>query len=255
MVLSKKTHTRLVPFPNIQNGTSEIEPLGAAVFLKPRSIRSSKWTAFPTALPATKRPSLSKSSAPALTPAFVNAILRNTVRKKTSLHTELQALTGISGVSIRHSIPLWICQKWESDYGQGSAEQIAHGFEGIPPHLTLHINTLKTTADDYLAKLDPSLCPRKIGDSLITLSGSAPVESLPGFDEGLFFIQDESSALCAAPCQRVGRRNFRADRHRYLCLPRRQNLCLAIANADCGTLYSFDLHANRLSLMTQEQNA
>lgn len=95
---------------------------------------------------------LVKKLCPGSYAGFVNAILRNTVRKKAALRAELQTLPGLPGTSVRHSIPLWICQKWEFDYGQGSAEQIAHGFESIPPHLTLHINTLKITADDYLGK-------------------------------------------------------------------------------------------------------
>ena len=197
---------------------------------------------------------LVKKLCPGSYAGFVNAILRNTVRKKAALRAELQTLPGLSGTSVRHSIPLWICQKWEFDYGQGSAEQIAHGFESIPPHLTLHINTLKITADEYLAKLDASLCPRKIGESLITLSGSAPVESLPGFEEGLFFIQDESSALCAALVS-ASVAGISAPTVIDTCAcPGGKTFAIAIANRDRGTLYSFDLHANRLSLIERGTN-
>lgn len=197
---------------------------------------------------------LVKKLCPGSYAGFVNAILRNTIRQKAALRAELQTLPGLPGTSVRHSIPLWICQKWESDYGQGSAEQIAHGFESIPPHLTLHINTLKITADEYLAKLDASLCPRKIGETLITLSGSAPVESLPGFEEGLFFIQDESSALCAALVS-ASVAGISAPTVIDTCAcPGGKTFAIAIANRDRGTLYSFDLHANRLSLIERGTN-
>lgn len=180
---------------------------------------------------------------------FVNAVLRNTVRKKEELRAKVRALDGLYGVSIRHSLPEWICRRWETDYGEGRAEQIARGFENIPPHLTLHINPLKITADDYFAMLDASLCPRKIGDTLITLSGSVPVESLPGFQEGLFFIQDESSALCAKVVSR-SLADAKCPTVIDTCAcPGGKTFAIAMACGNRGQLYAFDLHANRLSLI------
>ena len=227
---------------------SDIEPLVRCI-LETALYQIFEMDRVPDSAACNEATELVKKLCPGSYAGFVNAILRNTIRKKASLRAELQALTGLSGVSVRHSIPLWICRKWESDYGQGFAEQIAHGFECIPPHLTLHINTLKTTADDYLAKLDASLCPRKIGETLITLSGSAPVESLPGFDEGLFFIQDESSALCAALVSAAVAGISAPTVIDTCACPGGKTFAIAIANADRGTLYSFDLHANRLPLI------
>ncbi len=179
---------------------------------------------------------------------FVNAVLRTGVRQKDTLRAAIDALQGLEGTSIRHSLPYWICESFEKDYG--NAEEIAVGFEKFAPHLTLHINTLKVTSEDYFKKLDPALHPRRIGNDLVTLA-TCPVEDLPGFAEGEFFVQDESSALCAAL---IGRdenvRNCESPLVVDTCAcPGGKTFAMAVALKDRGRLYSFDLHANRLSLI------
>ena len=227
---------------------SKIEPLVRCI-LETALYQIFEMDRVPDSAACDQATELVKRLCPGSYAGFVNAILRNTVRKKDALRAEVRALTGLRGVSVRYSIPEWICESWESDYGTGAAEQIAHGFENIPPHLTLHINTLKLSADGYFAMLDKSLCPRKIGDSVITLSGSAPVESLPGFDEGYFFIQDESSALCAALVS-ASVAGIPAPTVIDTCAcPGGKTFAIAIGTENRGTLYSFDLHANRLPLI------
>lgn len=179
---------------------------------------------------------------------FVNAVVRSAVRSKSTFCAEIESLTGLVGTSIRHSLPLWICESFEKDYG--NAESIATGFENTAPHLTLHINTLKITAKEYFDALDKALHPRLLSEELITLS-SVPVETLPGFDEGLFFVQDESSALCASLIgQDATVRKMTAPLVIDTCAcPGGKTFAMAVAMANKGSIRSFDLHANRLSLI------
>lgn len=179
---------------------------------------------------------------------FVNAILRNAARQKDKLRADIDALQGLEGTSIRHSLPRWICESFEKDYG--NAEELAAGFEKTAPHLTLHVNTLKVSPDDYFKRLDPALHPRRVGIDLVTLA-TCPVEELPGFADGLFFVQDESSALCASL---VGRdesvRRCESPLVIDTCAcPGGKTFAMAIALENKARLYSFDLHANRLSLI------
>ncbi len=181
---------------------------------------------------------------------YVNAVLRNAIRQKTALQKDLASLRGSYGVSIRCNIPLWICKKWEKDYGMSA--EIAKGFENIAPHLTLRVNTLKTTADklyDMFLQTGEDLGARKIGDILITLKKSVPVETLPGFEEGFFFVQDESSALCAAL---IGKNFVKSDEPLVIdtcACPGGKTFAMAIQLENKGKVLSCDLHENRLSLI------
>ena len=76
-----------------------------------------------------------------------------------------------------------------------------------------------------------------------------PVSEIYGFDEGLFFIQDESSAQAASlidknsvPCENPTVIDTCA-------CPGGKTFSIAIALENKGTVYSFDLHPNRLSLI------
>ena len=191
---------------------------------------------------------LVKALCPKTYAGYVNAVLRSAVRQKQTLTAELRTLAGVDGVSIRHSIPAWICTLWENDYGD--AEGIARGFESIPPHLTLRINTLKTTARAFAATLDGSLGVRIISDTLVTLNKSVPVESLPGFAEGLFFVQDESSALCASLIGAHSLAGIGAPVVVDTCAcPGGKTFAVAMQLENRGTVYAFDLHENRLPLI------
>ena len=70
MAPSKKNSHSIGTFPKSPKPLLQTSNRSCAVSSKPPSIRFSKWIACPTAPPATKQPSLSKSSVPALTPAL-----------------------------------------------------------------------------------------------------------------------------------------------------------------------------------------
>lgn len=178
---------------------------------------------------------------------YVNAVMRSAVRKKAELAEKIAKLDGIFGVSVRHSIPEWICGLWESDYG--NAEKIARGFEVIPPHLTLRVNTLKISAAELFEKMPSEYGARLIGNELVTLSKSVPVSEIYGFDDGLFFVQDESSAVCASL---ISPKSVKAENPVIIdtcACPGGKTFSMAISFGNKGTVYSMDLHKNRLSLI------
>ncbi len=190
---------------------------------------------------------LVKSLCPKAYAGFVNAIMRNAVRKKAEIVKEIMTLDGITGISVRHSIPEWICELWEKDYGD--AEKIAVGFEKLPIHLTLHVNTLKIKAKDFLQKIPAEYNPKMVNESIITLGKSVPVSEIYGFDEGLFFVQDESSAQAASLIDKNSVPKENPTVIDTCACPGGKTFSIAIALENMGTVYSFDLHANRLSLI------
>ena len=251
-----------------ERGRDRIEPLVLCI-LETALYQIFYMDRVPASAACNEATELVKRLCPGSYAGYVNAVLRSAVRRKEALCAELAALCGLRGVSLRHSIPEWICELWERDYhdrfgahsGQGcvsggegdAAECIARGFESIPPHLTLRVNTLKTTADELFARIgrENDGCPaRKISDTLITLGKSVPVEEIAGFDEGLFFVQDESSALCASliGSELLAQTAFPVVIDTCAC-PGGKTFAMAMQLENRGTVYSFDLHANRLSLI------
>lgn len=190
---------------------------------------------------------LVKKLCPKAYAGFVNGVMRSAVRKKSELVGKIMTLDGISGISVRHSIPEWICGLWENDYG--NAEIIAKGFEQTVPHITIRVNTLKVSADELISKMPEEYKARKVGDTLITLGKSVPVNEIYGFDEGLFFVQDESSAVCASL---ISKKTVKYENPLIIdtcACPGGKTFAMAISFENRGEIHSFDLHENRLSLI------
>ena len=115
------------------------------------------------------------------------------------------------------------------------------------PPMTLRVNTQKITREGLLQRL------RKDGykaeetvesQSGISLS-SAPIVALPGFDEGLFFVQDEASQLCVEALDaKAGMRVLDA-----CACPGSKAFGAAMDMGNAGELIACDLHQNKLSLV------
>ncbi len=129
---------------------------------------------------------------------FVNAVLRNAVRKIDSLVWPDQHKALVEYISVVHSIPLWLAQRWLDRYGPDTALALCRHVNQIPP-VTLRTNTLKTSRPelgrlltDAGHKIDfTSFSP----DGILLASTGIHVEDLTGFAGGLFQIQDEAAQL------------------------------------------------------------
>ena len=180
--------------------------------------------------------------------SFVNAILRNYQRdgaKRVVFPSEDEDMVG--HLSIAYSFPEWICASLIRDYGYDNATAILDTFQSAPPSATLRINTNKISVADYKALLDKSGIEYSgtAYTDAIRLSEGAKISELVGFEDGLFFVQDEASQISTkilAPesdeliidtCSCPGSKSFGA----------------AIEMKNRGRIYSFDLHKNKLSLV------
>ena len=122
-----------------------------------------------------------------------------------------------ASLSLKYSTPEWICDRLIRAYGEDSAERIlAAGFSERP--LTIRVNRAKTAKEELkerLIKEGLSVEEGLLAPDALRITGVDFVRKLPGFREGLFFVQDESSqyamstlgevsgkkiiSLCAAP--------------------------------------------------------
>lgn len=191
---------------------------------------------------------LAKRYCPRSSVGYVNAVLRSASRSKEKLFSQMQNEKGLKAVSVMASIPQDILEVWERSYGRKTAVDIAAHFMSVSPYVTLRTNTLKITRERMIDSLGNIATASKIAGSAIRLSGSFPVEDIYGFDEGLFFVQDEASQLAASFINPdvVPEDGIVVD----VCVcPGGKSFSAAINLSDKAKIFSFDLHANKLSLI------
>ncbi|WP_458458646.1 16S rRNA (cytosine(967)-C(5))-methyltransferase RsmB [Pseudobutyrivibrio sp.] len=120
---------------------------------------------------------------------FVNGVLRNIARDKGNLN--------ITDLSVKYSMPQWIVDKWNTDYGIDKTKEILKGFFE-PEELCIRVNLSKITREELINKLEAQDISVRICDSIpsaLYIAGFNVISSIPEFNEGLFYIQDYSSQL------------------------------------------------------------
>ncbi len=171
---------------------------------------------------------------------FVNAILRAFTRSEGVKYPSPEG-SYTEYLSVRYSVCAPLCEKLISAYGKERAESILKGFERIPD-TTLSVNTLKISRDELADKLEGSV-PTELSPRGLRVKGA--VRGLYGFEEGLFFVQDEASQLCVEALDaRSG------DTVLDICAcPGSKSFGAAISMKNEGLVHSFDLHAKKLPLI------
>ena len=120
---------------------------------------------------------------------FVNGVLRSIARDKGNLN--------ITDLSVKYSMPQWIVDKWNADYGEEQTKEILKGFFE-PEELCIRVNLGKITRDELMNKLKAQDISVRICDNIpsaLYMAGFNVISSIPEFNEGLFYIQDYSSQL------------------------------------------------------------
>lgn len=119
----------------------------------------------------------------------VNAILRRVSRETSEFQTALAQA---------HGLPSWLYKHLKKDWPE-QLEQLTNTLKQTAP-LTLRVNTRQISRDDYLEILQE----QEIAAEACTVSAvgivmlqNVHIPDLPGFDEGVFSVQDEHAQLCA----------------------------------------------------------
>lgn len=128
---------------------------------------------------------------------LINGVLRNYLRKHGSLTLPDPTLMPSVWLSAAYSVPGWLAEQWLQQLPQNEAAGLAAASAEIPP-LTLRTNTLKTSRADLLqcftdAGISAESC--RYSPEGIQVLDRCHVTSLPGFDIGLFTVQDEASQI------------------------------------------------------------
>ena len=178
---------------------------------------------------------------------MVNAVLRRVAENKSAL-PEIPGVGTSEYLAVKYSHPKWLADRLIAEKGYDFAESFLAA-DNSPAPLYLQVNTLKTDAGELSGLIKESGCEcRKHPwlDDCLVLENSGGVGQLPGFADGLFYIQDPAAAAsvnfagllpgmdvldaCAAP----GGKSFAA----------------AIRMKNRGRILSCDIHDKKLGLIS-----
>jgi 16S rRNA (cytosine967-C5)-methyltransferase len=114
-------------------------------------------------------------------PGLVNAVLRRLTREGPALIADLDP--------VPLDTPAWLLARWRRTFGDDTAQRIAlaHGHE---PPLDL---TLKAGAESWASRLRGRLLPT----GSVRTAAQGQVSLLPGYTEGVWWVQDAAAALPA----------------------------------------------------------
>ncbi len=113
---------------------------------------------------------------------FVNALLRRMAREKGAILAEAEADPLID-------LPDWLAARWQANYGGAVAVAMARANRLEPP--------LDLSAKGDPAPLAAQLGARLLPTGSLRLESHAPIETLPGFAEGAWWVQDAAARLPA----------------------------------------------------------
>lgn len=132
---------------------------------------------------------------------FANALLRAYLRGADKVRFPDPNQDPAQYLSVYHSHPHWMVRRWIDRFQFETTEAICQANNRIPP-VTIRIQGDQVDIEDVRAKLEArgvDVSPGRLSPWALRLhlKGMGPVESLPGFHEGHFQVQDESSQLVA----------------------------------------------------------
>ncbi|MCL2773882.1 MAG: 16S rRNA (cytosine(967)-C(5))-methyltransferase RsmB [Oscillospiraceae bacterium] len=181
---------------------------------------------------------------------FANAVLRNFIRQKDEFIKNIEKINVLDKrLEIKYSFSYDIIKIWKESYGIEITEKLLEVSE-IKPNLTVTVNTLKILRDKYLDKLNAfgtRAEKTEFSEYGINILDDMPIRDICGFDEGLFFVQDEASQICAAETE-VKEGGLVID---CCAAPGGKSMFMAQMMRNNGRIICFDLHKNKLNLINQ----
>ena len=130
---------------------------------------------------------------------FVNGVLRNISRQGREYPLPDREKEPVKYLSVKYSMPEWLVEKLQADYGQEQTEQILQGLLSIYP-VTIRFQdpVPEIKREKILQQMkEQGIQIRKhpYHRSAYQLTNLEGIAALPGFSEGLFTVQDVSSML------------------------------------------------------------
>ena len=181
--------------------------------------------------------------------AFVNAVLRAAVhhREQGTLPYPDREKNPARYLSVFYSFPIGTVRLFLSLFGEEDAERLLGVFNRVAP-LTVAVNLAAISREECLsmfAKAGFPAAPTAYSPMGIRLSSTVSPALLPGFAEGLFFVQDEASQIAACA---LGVRDG-ASVIDVCAAPGGTSFAVASMTHGSAHIRAFDLYEGKLSLI------
>ena len=179
--------------------------------------------------------------------AFVNACLRSYEREKDTLAPPPREKNLARHLSVAYSHPVPTVKLFLSQYGEEETEKLLSAFCRIAP-LSLRVNDKLVTRDRLLAEMKERGIEAEVSeytDNGIVVHTSVPPSSICGYEQGLFFVQDVASQICAKALS-PERKNVIID---MCACPGGKSFSAALEAKDDCCVFSFDISESKISLI------
>lgn len=179
--------------------------------------------------------------------SFINGVLRAAVRNKSDLPLPPREKNIARHFSVKYSFPQKLVKRFINILGEDGAEKLLLKFSEISP-TDITVNTVKITREEYsriLLENGIENTPSPYSDIGLRIERSIDPRLLPGYDEGLFFVQDAS---CAAAISVLSPQKGESIADVCAC-PGGKSFAAAVMMGDEGRIFSFDIHESKLSLI------
>ncbi len=179
---------------------------------------------------------------------FVNGVLRNIARNKDNIAEPSGDKASPEYLSIKYSMPLWLCEKLKRDYPNEYTKILEGCFWDRPT--SIRVNTTRISRDELKAMLQESGITVEYGgysDKALLISEYDFIKKVPGYKKGLFTVQDESS-MCAIKAAGIAPGNTVVD---VCAAPGGKTTCAAEYLNGQGKIYSMDISEDKLELIEE----
>lgn len=130
---------------------------------------------------------------------FVNGVLRNIARKKEEISWPDEGKNTVGYLSVKYSMPEWLVEKFLSERGASQTEKMMESFlEASPVTVRLKETLKEEDREVFLNEMKKSGVRFKKHPYLpyaFEILNAEGISALPGFEKGLFMVQDVSSML------------------------------------------------------------
>lgn len=128
---------------------------------------------------------------------FVNGVLRNIARNKDCIKFPDPENNIREYFSVKYSVPTDLLDIFERDYDYDTIDKILASGDSDRP-TAIRVNTEKISVDEFAEKLkknDITVTRGMLNDTSLLISGYDYIRKIPGFFDGEFVVQDQSSCL------------------------------------------------------------
>lgn len=175
---------------------------------------------------------------------FCNAVLRK-IADSAENPPEIPKEGTAKYLALKYSHPLWLAEYMIAAHGYDFAEGFFAANNAVSD-ITLQVNTIKTTASELCAELaDAGYSCRMhpwLPDCIVT---SGNVSKMPGFNEGLFYVQD-AAAKCAVLTAEIRPGMGVLD---ACAAPGGKSFAAAVTMKNQGEIISCDLNRKKIALI------